>query len=73
MGDHQDPGQDQYESDLAQALALSLETHAIESLRRQGEQQQQRRGSPQTWSHPSAGELPSTLLSLCGYTIDNAE
>ena len=74
MGDHQDPGQDQYESDLAQALALSLETHAIESIRRQGQQQQQQqRGSPQTWSHPSAGELPSTLLSLCGYTIDNAE
>ena len=61
MGD-----QEQYEADLAQALALSLETHAIETLRRQERPaSQQPVQSPQTWPQTAgAGQCWLQALSL---------
>ena len=67
MGD-----QDQYEADLAQALALSLETHAIETLRRQERPpptSQQSVQSPHTWPHNTAGELVTMIHSAPGLSL----
>ena len=57
-------GEDQFQADLAKAMALSLETHAMEKLRREDL-------SRDYIDHPKSEQKLALDLLICGVSVIN--